>query len=366
MEREKKRWENEELLHIGRRAPHTDFLRTGSADHRMSLNGEWKFLYLKAPEYSPEGFETVSFPEDGWDKITVPSCWQLQGYGQMHYTDVWYLFPINPPFVASENPTGIYRRSVTLPEEWKGRRVVLRFDGVSSAYDLWINGTHAGYSKVSRLASEFDVTELMQEGENQITVRVYQWSDGTYLECQDMWWYSGIFRDVTLLAEPMEGVQDYVVNAELDDSYELGSLHQVLEAGAEADRAVWCLTDAEGRKAAEGEYPLHEGHGESRTGIGQVQTWTAETPALYTLETSVYHGEELLDQVTVHTGFRRIEVKGCTFTVNGQPILISGVNMHDFSPKGGATVDRATVEEDLKLMKQHNINTIRCSHYPKM
>lgn len=362
--REKKRWETEELLAIGRRPAHTDFKRDREGNV-LSLNGSWKFLYLKAPEYSPENFFAEDFADASWDELEVPSCWQRKGYGQMHYTDVWYLFPINPPFVPSENPTGIYRRTVTLPESWAGSRCVLRFEGVSSAYDLWVNGSHAGYSKVSRMAAEFDVTELLHPGENQITVRVYQWSDGTYLEAQDMWWYSGIFRSVSLLREPQCAVQDYLVDGDLDATYTEGILRQTVTASPEADTVRWQLADAAGETVAHGEQALENGCASWETAVGKVNTWSAETPALYQLKAQLCRGGEVVDNVQVTTGFRKIERKGCNFTVNGEAILLSGVNLHDFSPKNGGTVDPAVVEEDLKLMKQHNINAIRCSHYPK-
>ena len=176
-------------------------MRSGMHPTDISLNGTWDFLYLRAPEFSPEGFFEKNFTTKEWNTIPVPSCWQMQGYGQMHYTDVWYLFPVNPPFVPSENPTGIYRRSFTVPDTWQDGKTILRFDGVGSAFDVWINGIHCGYSKVSRLASEFDISHCVVIGENQITVRVYQWSDGSYLERQDMWVFSGIFRDVTVYCE---------------------------------------------------------------------------------------------------------------------------------------------------------------------
>ncbi|MGN0294434.1 MAG: glycoside hydrolase family 2 TIM barrel-domain containing protein [Lachnospiraceae bacterium] len=366
MKRVKKRWENEELLQIGRREVHTDFSRAGADGFRLSLNGSWKFLYLKAPEYSPEGFCEEEFADACWDDLEVPSCWQLKGYGYLHYTDVWYLFPIHPPFVPSENPTGIYRRTVTVPETWTGRRNILRFDGVSSAYDVWVNGIHAGYSKVSRLSAEFDITKLLRTGDNQITVRVYQWSDGTYLECQDMWWYSGIFRDVTLISEPECGVIDYVTEASLDDTYRNGILEQQVEASKEADCIAWELRNVEGNVLHAGTEELTEGKVSIRTEVGPVQPWSAEIPCLYELKLNLLKQGEVMDCVSVRTGFRKIEVKGENFTVNGKAILLNGVNLHDFSPTGGACVDPGVVEEDLRMMKQHNINAIRCSHYPKM
>lgn len=363
--REKKRWENEELFQIGRRETHTDFRSHSKSTERISLDGDWKFLYLKAPEYSPEEFEKVSFADDGWDTIEVPSCWQLKGYGNMHYTDVWYLFPINPPFVPSENPTGIYRRNIELPEDWAGRRNILRFEGVSSAYDVWVNGIHAGYSKVSRLSSEFDITDLLRVGTNQLTVRVYQWSDGTYLEAQDMWWYSGIIRSVSLISEPQRAFCDYIVDADLSDGYTKGILRQNVWAAKEADVVCWKLRDESGNCIAEGEEKVEDGHAQWESKIENVEPWSAECPVLYELSAALMRNGAAEDEFVVKTGFRKIELKGCNFLVNGQPILLSGVNLHDFSPEGGGTVDRNVVEEDMRLMKQHNINAIRCSHYPK-
>lgn len=374
MARGKKRWENEELLHINRRFTHTDFKRKNQENYRVSLNGDWRFLYLKAPEYSPEGFYDMDFCDNSWDMIEVPSCWELKGYGQMHYTDVWYLFPVNPPYVPSENPTGIYRKRLNIPAEWMRRKSILRFDGVSSAFDVWVNGTHVGYSKVSRSSSEFDVTAFVHAGENQITVRVYRWSDGTYLECQDMWWYSGIFRDVTLYSEPVSSIENYIVDAGLDETCKHGVLTQQIMISGNADTVVWTLRDAQGGVAANGRENVSDdrtaeekqGYVQITERIDHIQPWSAEIPYLYELTLKLYEKENLIDEAIVYTGFRRIEIKGENFLVNGKPILLNGVNLHDFSPSGGPVVQPDIVEEDLRLMKQHNINAIRCSHYPKM
>lgn len=369
MSRVKKRWEDEQLLHIGRGASHTDFSRKPEEDCRISLNGNWQFLYLKAPEYSPEGFEDANYDDSGWETIETPSCWEMKGYGQMHYTDVWYLFPVNPPFVPSENPTGIYRRTVKVPKDWDEKQKFLRFEGVGSAFDLWVNGYHAGYSKGSRLSSEFNVSDYMHPGENQVTVRVYKWSDGTYLECQDMWWYGGIYRDVTLVARPKFGIEDYVVEAGLDDNYKEGILIQNIAAAKEADHVQWRLEDGDGREIASGIEKLECGCGKIRTNVGEVQGWSAEIPALYRVNLKLCGKkglEDVMDEAEVITGFRKVEVRGSNFLVNGKPILINGVNLHDFSPSGGAVVCRKTVEDQLCMMKRYNINAIRCAHYPKM
>ena len=231
MERIKKRWENEELIMIGREEAVADFHH--KAEQVLSLNGEWNFLYLEAPEYAPEEFFTENYEDREWKKIPVPSCWQFYGYGQKHYTDLWYLFPINPPFVPSDNPTGIYRRSFHLEKQEAGKRYVLRFDGVSSAFDVWVNGRHLGYSKVSRLGSSFDATKYLREGDNQISVRVYQWSDGSYLECQDMWWFSGIFREVSLISIPEKGIEDIAIFADFRHENGSGKLRLKVDLGGE-------------------------------------------------------------------------------------------------------------------------------------
>ena len=214
-----------------------------------NLNGVWKFMFLDAPEYSPEGFFASDFDTAEMDDITVPGNWQVQGYGKMHYSDLWYNFPINPPYVPTENPTGIYKRTFFIEESFRGKQIILRFCGVDSAYHLWVNGREAGYSKAARNESEFDITDLVNVGEeNDVTVRVYQWSDGTYLEDQDMWWESGIFRDVELLGVPKDGINDFKVTADLDDAYVNGLLK--VEASLRTKEAVQVtfeLFDAQGK-----------------------------------------------------------------------------------------------------------------------
>ena len=394
MERQKKRWENETLLHIGRRKAQPRLMRSGMHPTDLSLNGTWDFLYLRAPEFSPEGFFEKNFTTKEWNTIPVPSCWQMQGYGQMHYTDVWYLFPVNPPFVPSENPTGIYRRSFTVPDTWQDGQTILRFDGVGSAFDVWINGIHCGYSKVSRLASEFDISHCVVIGENQITVRVYQWSDGSYLERQDMWVFSGIFRDVTVYCENACSISTCFVCGDLKNGYKDGVLYADVLLSAEAKGADYTveyhLSEKDsGREIAHGYAAVqnstcntmqdgvqnggtvfcsnncNSGLRVIREEISSVHTWTAETPFLYCLQLELKKDNRILDTAALTLGFRKIEIIDGNFTVNGKAILLNGVNMHDFSPAGGSTVDKTVVEQDIILMKQHNINAVRCSHYPK-
>lgn len=394
MERQKKRWEDETLLHIGRREAQPRLMRSGIQPTDISLNGEWDFLYLRAPEFSPEGFFEKNFNTENWDTIPVPSCWQMHGYGKMHYTDVWYLFPVNPPFVPSENPTGIYRRFFMLQDVRQEDKTVLRFEGVGSAFDVWINGIHCGYSKVSRLASEFDISHCIVAGNNQITVRVYQWSDGSYLERQDMWAFSGIFRNVSVYREKAYSISTCFVSGDLKNGYKDGVLQADVLLSADVEE-VGCTVEYHlsekggGREIARGCAAVQDSTCNTmqdgvqnggtvfcsnncssmlrviREEISSVHTWSAETPFLYCLRLELKKDNQIFDTAELTVGFRKIEIIDGNFTVNGKAVLLNGVNMHDFSPAGGSTVDRAVIEQDIILMKRHNINAVRCSHYPK-
>ena len=350
-----KRWEDHRITGIGRREARTAFYK--DSQKKISLNGEWDFKYVDAPELSPEGFEQSGACE-GWDKIDVPSVWQLRGYDKMHYTDVLYPFPVNPPHVPDENPTGIYKKTVVLDEQWMEKDTVLKFHGVDSAFDVWVNGNHVGFGKVSRLPSEFDITGFVKTGENDITVRVYKWSDGTYLEDQDMWWLSGIYRDVELINEEKNAVLDLRVNGTLDDSYKNGFFTAGITMKQAGTNLGWKLsykgkTVLEGELVSEGKDICIEAE------IPEVHTWTAETPELYEFTVMTENQE-----ATVRCGFRKIEIKDKNFRVNNQVILLNGVNHHDYNPREGRRVTREQMESDIRLMKQYNINAVRCSHYP--
>ena len=350
-----KRWEDHRITGIGRREARTAFYR--DSQKRICLNGKWKFKYVEAPELSPEGFEQPEVCGE-WDTIDVPSVWQLRGYDKMHYTDVLYPFPVNPPYVPDENPTGIYKKTVVLEEQWLQKDTILKFHGVDSAFDVWVNGTHVGFSKVSRLPSEFEITDFVKCGENDITVRVYKWSDGTYLEDQDMWWLSGIYRDVELINEEKNAVLDLRVNGTLDDSYKNGFFTAGITMKQAGTNLGWKLsykgkTVLEGELVSEGKDICIEAE------IPEVHTWTAETPELYEFTVMTENQE-----VTVRCGFRKIEIKDKNFRVNNQVILLNGVNHHDYNPREGRRVTREQMESDIRLMKQYNINAVRCSHYP--
>ncbi|MEG2288810.1 MAG: beta-galactosidase subunit alpha [Clostridium sp.] len=335
-----------------------------------SLNGQWKFLFLDAPEYSPENFSDENYNVDKWNNIVVPGNWQLQGYGKMHYSDVWYNFPINPPYVPTENPTGIYKRNFYIGEEWLKERVILRFNGVDSAFNLWINGEEIGYSKGARLQAEFDITKALRPGENQCTVRVYQWSDGTYLEDQDMWWLSGIFRDVEVYMEPKEGIEDITVVTDLDENYKDGRLivktKMRLQGDSELSRftLTYELIDENGKLVLEKSEEVCGNEHIIEADIKNPLKWTAETPDLYTLLVTLKLNNEVVQVIPHKVGFRKVELKGEIFTVNGVAIKFKGVNRHDYNPLNGRVVAKEEIEADIILMKQYNINAIRTAHYP--
>lgn len=370
-------WENQQIDHVNRMPARAHFLTFPTRERAMlnsnrythafkNLNGVWKFMFLNAPEYSPEGFYKSDFDTDTMDDITVPGNWQLQGYGKMHYSDLWYNFPINPPYVPTENPTGIYKRTFYVEESFRNRQIIIRFCGVDSAYHFWINGKEAGYSKGARIEAEFDITSLVKIGEvNDITVRVYQWSDGTYLEDQDMWWESGIFRDVELLGVPKDGIYDYTVTADLDDTYMKGvfSIKGVLRTQEEVrihlelldDKGISVLKDM---TVSENEVFTYQ------TAIDHVRYWTAETPYLYKLLITVEKDGKTVEVIPQNVGFRNIRLNGETFLVNGVAIKFKGMNRHDYHPRNGRVVSREEIEQDIILMKQFNVNAIRTCHYP--
>lgn len=372
-----KTWENHQIDGINRMPARAHFLTFPSKEKALlnnnrythafkNLNGVWKFMFLDAPEYSPEGFFNSDFDVTKMDDITVPGNWQLQGYGKMHYSDLWYNFPINPPYVPTENPTGIYKRRFFVEESYRDKKIIIRFCGVDSAYHLWINGKEVGYSKVARNESEFDITDIIRVGEeNDVTVRVYQWSDGTYLEDQDMWWESGIFRDVELIGVPKDGINDYKVIADLDDEYKNGifKVEAFLRTTKEVN-VTFELVDAGENTVFTKTVVAKEGKACIDEVIADVNHWTAETPYLYKLFMTVEDDGQIVEVIPQNVGFRNIRLNGETFLVNGVAIKFKGVNRHDYSPQNGRVVSREEIEKDIILMKQFNINAIRTSHYP--
>ncbi|HKN95768.1 MAG TPA: glycoside hydrolase family 2 TIM barrel-domain containing protein, partial [Pseudonocardiaceae bacterium] len=313
---------------------------------RVCLNGRWRFRHFPTATGSGgAGFADPDVDDGDWAELPVPAHWQLHGYGRPAYTNVYFPFPIDPPHVPDENPTGEYRRTFDLPADWPSGDAVLRFDGVDSCYRVWLNGTELGGATGSRLPAEFAVGPLLRPGRNVVAVRVHQWSAGSYLEDQDMWWLSGIFRGVSLLSRPAGGLPDLFVHADYDHVTGTGTL-RVDTGGVPALLSVPELGLANVPAAGP-----HQ--------IAGVEPWSAERPRLYTAVVTAA-GESM----TTRIGFRTVAVVDGRLTVNGQPLLLRGVNRHEWDPERGRAVDPELAAHDVLLMKRHNVNAVRTSHYP--
>jgi len=347
----------------------------------MSLNGKWKFHWVKNPDTRPKDFYKPSFYTGGWADINVPGNWERQGYGTAIYVnetyefdDKMFNFKKNPPLVPSEeNEVGSYRRTFTIPAGWEGRRVILCCEGVISFYYAWVNGEFLGYNQDSKTPAEWDITDKLKKGENTIALEVYRWSAGAYLECQDMWRLSGIERDVYLYSTPKQYIADYKVTSILEkDTYKDGVFElDVTVEGAAAGIATvaYELQNEAGKTVLNGSQPV-KSRGLSNLitfdekRIPDVEKWSAEHPNLYTLILELKDANGKVTEVTgTKVGFRTSEIKDGRFCINGVPVLVKGVNRHEHSQLG-RTVSKELMEEDIKLMKQHNINTVRNSHYP--
>lgn len=371
-------WENPSVTNINRLPPRAYFfpypdsatastLDRGVSPWVLCLNGVWKFHYAQSPGDAPAGFESSSFDASAWGSIRVPCSWQMLGHGRPHYTNVQYPFPVDPPHVPTENPTGSYLREFHLPENWAGRVITLRFEGVDSAFHLWVNGKAVGFSKGSRIPAEFDITGLVAPGRNVVAVRVYQWSDGTYCEDQDMWWLSGIFRDVYLVASPKVHIRDFCVKTDLDESYtdSILQVSAILNKSAGGMRVEATLLDAGGRSVGTRRADCKGESVDIRMPVKTVNKWSAELPYLYTLLLTLKTANgDTLEVIPQQVGFRKIEIRNALFLVNGVAIKLKGVNRHEHHPDLGRAVPYETMIEDILLMKRHNINTVRTSHYP--
>ena len=385
-------WQSQYAIGLNKLSPHTyvwpynqvSDIRAGnyeSSPYYMSLNGTWKFHWIKNPDHRPKDFYKPEFYTGHWADINVPGNWERQGYGTPIYVnetyefdDALFHFKKNPPLVPyEENEVGSYKRTFTIPADWKGRRVVICCEGVISFYYIWVNGHLLGYNQGSKTPAEWDITEKLQEGENTVALEVYRWSAGSYLECQDMWRLSGIERDVYLYSTPKQYVADYKVTSSLDKEHYKNGIF-ALEATIEGPSSsvstfAYRLEDADGKTVLKGEQSL-QSRGLSNfvrfeeQQIPHVKAWSAEHPTLYTLLLELKDADGKVTELTgCEVGFRTSEIKDGRFCINGVPILVKGTNRHEHSQLG-RTVSKELMEEDIKLMKQHNINTVRNSHYP--
>ncbi|WP_211747108.1 glycoside hydrolase family 2 TIM barrel-domain containing protein [Paenibacillus sp. Marseille-Q4541] len=345
--------------------------QSGEMPLRYSLNGSWKFSYAKQPASRQVDFYKKDVSCRGWDLIEVPGHMQLQGYGNPQYVNTMYPWDghenLRPPMISEDhNPVGSYVKYFTVPEGWDGRPLYISFQGVESAFYVWLNGEFVGYSEDSFTPSEFDLTPYVTDGENKLAVEVYQRSTGSWLEDQDFWRFSGIFREVYLYTVPEVHVQDVFVKTDLDEKYEMGTLLADLTlTGTSASKIEFVLKDAEGNIVAAQEALSSSDHLSMNLAAGQVHLWSAESPYLYTLYVSLYNeAGDLVEVVPQRVGFRKFEMINKVMHLNGKRIVFKGVNRHEFNVYQGRNITKEDMIWDIKTLKQGNMNAVRTSHYP--
>jgi len=345
----------------------------------FSLNGSWLFHWAENPSEAPEEFYKSGFNREAWQSIPVPSNWQMVGFGYPLFRNIGLPHPHTPPEVPEKfNPTGSYYRTFDLPEDWNSRQVFLHFEGVHSASYVWVNGKEVGYNQGGMEPAEYDITAYLKRGENNIAVKVLRYSDGSYLEDQDTWRLSGIYRDVYLISTPLGHIRDFYVTTDLDDSYVDARLKVAMWVKNYSEKKVGpysirtSLFNQHGQALPEGKGVISTGEIVGGTEEGMEHTleisnpllWSAEYPNLYTLVMELVDGEEVMEVISTRVGFREVEVIDQAICVNGVPIKFNGVNSHMLHPETGHTMDVETIKKDFYLMKQFNINCVRTSHYP--
>ena len=352
-------------------------LQRGDSEWVMDISGEWKFHWSPKPADAPEEFESVLYDDSEWATIPVPGNWEVNGYGMPIYTNVTYPFPKNPPFIPhDDNPTGCYRHRFTLPEEWDNRRVILHFESGLAAMYIWINGIEVGYSEGTKTAVEFDITNFIQRGENVLAVKGLRWSDGSYLEDQDFWRLSGFDRGVKLYSVDKVRLADMFVVADLDESYKRGIYSsQVTIENALSQRFAGTLelrlVDKEGRVLIRDSEQIIVEAGTAaevlfEKQLAKVDAWSHESPSLYSTVVVLKGADgRIIEATSARTGFRKVEIKDAQLLLNGKPLMINGVNIHEHNPATGHVVNRELMLKDITLMKQFNINAVRTSHYPQ-
>lgn len=385
---EKFNWENPEIFKINKEDGHAimmpfdsekDALSAKESDYKQSLNGKWKFYWQRGLKNQPENFQLTSFDDSHWDEINVPSVWQTQGYSVPYY----YASTFPKAFSRSKGKIpsidhdmqeiGFYRKSFTLNENFNGREIFLHFGAAKSALEVYVNGEFVGYSQGSMTPHEFNVTKVLKLGENVITAKLYRYSDGSYLEDQDMWWLCGIYREVYLFAEPKLCLRDFYFKTDFDDSY--------TDSNVTLNMYINNYNNIRGKMTATAKL-IDSNNGEILLGTKETELsggneavtftetvkapekWSAETPNLYTLVMTIELDGKIICVKTYKVGFKKVEIKGEKIYYNGMPLMIKGVNRHDFDCDNGWAVPREIYTQDLDIMKQNNINSIRTSHYP--
>ena len=367
-------WRNPEINAVNRAPMHTNYFAFENADaakkankkqstNYMTLNGTWKFNWVKDADSRPTDFWKTGFNDKGWDDLQVPAVWELNGYGDPIYVNVGYAwrnqFQNNPPEVPTENNhVGSYRREIVVPASWKGKDIIAHFGSVTSNMYLWVNGRYVGYSEDSKLEAEFDLTPYLKPGQkNLIAFQVFRWCDGTYLEDQDFFRYSGVGRDCYLYARNKKRIQDIRVTPDLDAAYQNGSLAVNLDLKS-SGKVDLELVDAQGKQVATA---TANKSGLVTMNVENPKKWSAETPYLYTLRASMQGSNEV---IPVKVGFRKIELKGDQILVNGKAVLFKGADRHEMDPDGGYVVSPERMLQDIQIMKQFNLNAVRTCHYP--
>ena len=361
-------WENESVTSINKESPHATLNYEDDAKNITFLNGEWDFACFENPEQVPLDFGSIS-----WNKIQVPGAWQMQGYGKPIYTNIDYPFDANPPFIdgPNGNPVGLYRKEFTIPESWNGKQLFIHFGSVSSAFYIWINGQKVGYSEDSWTPAEFNITSNIKEGLNRVTLQVYRWSDGSYLEDMDDWRMSGIFRDVYIVAKPPVNIRDYFVTTDfLENDHALFKLEVEIENKSSARIKDYSLgfkiSDSNGKTLSEKEMLIPDEGDENNFDLSFLEEvkspfkWSHESPYLYDLIITLKNGKkEILESIHSKVGFRVISVQGNLLLLNGNALLIKGVNWVENDPVHGKYVPKERLEKEIKLIKQNNINCVR-------
>ena len=392
-------WKDIQTVSVNREAPRSAFMTYANREQAASmkyeqspyyqlLNGTWKFYYVDSYKQLPENI-TSTANLDGWKDIQVPGNWEVQGFGTAIYTNHGYEFqPRNPqpPALPEQNPVGVYRREITVPADWDGRDIYLHIAGAKSGCYVYVNGKEVGYNEDSKNPAEYLINDYLQPGKNVLTLKIFRWSTGSYLECQDFWRMSGIERDVFLYSQPKASVNDFRITSTLDDTYKNGIFRLAIDLKNHqtntANLAVsYTLVDKDGKTVSESEQTVSVPSDKLSTvnfqqQLPDVQTWTSEAPNLYKLFMTVKENGKVTEVIPYHVGFRRIEIKEIdqkagngknyvVLLVNGQPIKLRGVNIHEHNPETGHYVPEELMRKDFELMKRHNINTVRLCHYPQ-
>ena len=375
---QKNEWQDPTVNAVNRAPMHTNYFAYESADaaaksmkesskNFMTLNGSWKFNWVRNADQRPMDFFRTDFNDKGWDNLKVPAVWELNGYGDPLYVNTGYAwrnqFKNNPPLVPNENNhVGSYRKEVIIPADWNGKDVFAHFGSVTSNMYLWVNGKYVGYSEDSKLEAEFNLTKYLKPGRNLIAFQVFRWCDGTYLEDQDFFRFSGVGRDCYLYARNKQYIQDIRVTPDLDEKYKDGSLNVAIQMQGSGVVDLE-LKDAKGTAVATAQM---KGSGKLTADMQIVDPakWTAETPNLYVLTATLKSGNKVSEVIPIKVGFRKIEMKNAQILVNGQPVLFKGANRHEMDPDEGYVISRERMLQDILIMKQFNLNAVRTCHYP--